>query len=129
MCCVQGYGPSHDRRHTKQSDDWDLPDSGVTDLREVRDLLIEKILSEIYATSLCMCTCEGYYLTYFIIMQSDYWSWDKLERAVLSIFICFMYGSLTGMGSQHFSFTGGLIAGCRIMWVESRWTMKSRTRC
>lgn len=31
---LKGYGPSHDRRHAKQTDDWDLPDSGVTDLRE-----------------------------------------------------------------------------------------------
>lgn len=46
---VQGYGPSHDRRHAKPSDDWDLPDSGVTDLREVRGLLSVKISSEIYA--------------------------------------------------------------------------------
>lgn len=31
---LKGYGPSHDRRPTKHSDDWDLPDSGVTDSSE-----------------------------------------------------------------------------------------------
>ncbi|XP_024370891.1 protein CASP isoform X3 [Physcomitrium patens] len=31
---VKGYGPSHDRRPTKHSDDWDLPDSGINDSSE-----------------------------------------------------------------------------------------------
>uniref|UniRef100_A0A7I4CSF0 Protein CASP n=1 Tax=Physcomitrium patens TaxID=3218 RepID=A0A7I4CSF0_PHYPA len=29
---LKGYGPSHDRRHVKQSDDWDLPDSVGSDM-------------------------------------------------------------------------------------------------
>lgn len=31
---LKGYGPSHDRRHAKQSDDWDVPDSKPTDVME-----------------------------------------------------------------------------------------------
>lgn len=30
----KGYGPSHDRRPTKQSNDWDLPESGANDSSE-----------------------------------------------------------------------------------------------
>lgn len=123
----QGYGPSHDRWHAKQVEDWDLPDSGVTDLREVSGLLGLKISNKYTLRNLYLSRCGGYYLAFFITSQSVFWTFGcgYVFRTGCFWFLLFVLRH----GFLAFLTVGGWTAGCRIMWAQRPQMMKSRTLC